>query len=49
MVDGEMMDGEYFTKAIIFNSNLIVDTPEIVKNKVHGDKTVMVRLLSIND
>lgn len=49
MVDGEMMDAEYITKNIVFNSTIMVETPELVKNKVQGDKTVMVRLLHIYD
>lgn len=49
MVDGEIMDSEYITKNIVFNSSIIIETPELVKNKVHGDKTVMVRLLQIYD
>lgn len=45
MIDGELIDGEYITKNIIFNSNIVVETPELIKNKVHGDKTVMIRLM----
>lgn len=45
MVDGELLDGEYFTKQIVFNSNIQIETPELIKNKVHGDKTILVRLL----
>lgn len=40
-----MMDSEFFIKNIIYTSNIIVETPEIVKNKIHGDKTVSVRML----
>lgn len=40
-----MMDSEFFTKTIVFNSNIVVETPEVVKNKIHGDKTVSVRMM----
>jgi hypothetical protein len=40
-----MMDSEYITKNVIFNSNVLIETPELIKNKVHGDKVVIVRLL----
>lgn len=49
MVDGELLDGEYFSKNIIFNSNIVIETPELIKNKVHGDKTILVRLVQVND
>ncbi len=49
MVDGEMMDGEYLTKNVVYNSNIVIETPELIKNKVHGDKIIVVRLMNIYD
>lgn len=48
-VDGEMLDGEYVTKQIITQSNILIETPEHIKNKVQGDKVVHVRSMKIHD
>ena len=49
MVDGEIFDQEYITKNVVYNSSIVIETPELIKNKVHGDKVVQVRLMQIRD
>ena len=49
MVDGEIFDQEYIVKNVVYNTNIIIQTPELIKNKVHGDKVVQVRLMVVKD
>lgn len=42
-VDGEFLDGEYLTKAVTTNATIIIESPETIKNKIHGDKTAIVK------
>ena len=48
-VDGEFLDGEYLTKQITTSSTITIQTPETIKNKVHGDKTGVIKMMSIYD
>ncbi len=44
--DNELIDSEYITKSIIYTQGyIIIETPEYIKNKVQGDKKVIVRNL----
>lgn len=45
IADGEEFDGEYLVKDIVFNSQIIIETPQTIINKVQGDKQVVVRLM----
>lgn len=44
-IDGEFLDGEYLTKQIVTSSTIIIETPETIKNKVHGDKTGIIKMM----
>lgn len=48
-VDGEEYNNDYIVKAIYYNSLITIQTPELIKQKVQGDKLVMIRFMYIND
>lgn len=45
IADGEEFDGEYLVKEVVYSSNIQVQVPELIKNRVQGDKQVVVRLM----
>jgi hypothetical protein len=38
IADGEEFDGEYLVKDVVKSASIQISTPEIIRNKVQGDK-----------